>query len=71
MDSEFNGRDASAKSRDFSNPMYDAVDPSMSNTKGGIYEVPAEMVKGMPSSGEFNKFSKRHLAVELTTFPKI
>jgi len=28
----------------------------MSNTKGGIYEVPAEMVKGMPSSGEFNNF---------------
>ncbi len=40
MDSEFNGRDASVKSRDFSNPMYDAVggaiDPSSSSSKGGI-----------------------------------
>ncbi len=46
MDSEFNGRDASIKSRDFSNPMYDAVGGPVDTPKGGIYEVPAEMIKG-------------------------
>lgn len=45
MDSEFNGRDASGKSRDFSNPMYDAVGGAVPPGKGGIYEVPAEMIK--------------------------
>ena len=47
MDSEFNGRDASTKSRDFSNPMYAAVGGSVEAPKGGIYEVPAEMIKGI------------------------
>jgi len=51
IDSEFNGRDASSKSRDFSNPMYDAVggagETPVSGSKGGIYEVPADTIKGM------------------------
>lgn len=59
MDSEFNGRDASIKSRDFSNPMYDAVGGPVDTPKGGIYEVPAEMIKGknsQPIPNNFNKF---------------
>ena len=49
IESEFNARDASVKSRDFSNPMYDAVGGATleSGSKAGIYEIPADMIKGL------------------------
>ena len=47
LDVEYNLNEVSTKNRDFSNPMYDAVNLETGTTNGtsgsGIYEVPAEM----------------------------
>lgn len=57
IDAEFNGA-TGGKTRDFSNPMYDALGgavgadtetASVTSSKGGIYEVPADMIKGTRS----------------------
>ena len=64
MDVEYNLGEVSHKNRDFSNPMYDAVNlesgPGVTNgTSGsGIYEVPAEM---KPSSIQHKEPPHIHL----------
>lgn len=55
--------EVSNKNRDFSNPMYDAVNMETSTTNGGtggpgIYEVPAEM---KPSSMQHKEPPQLHL----------
>jgi low density lipoprotein-related protein 2 len=55
MDVEYNLRDISAKNRDFSNPMYDALDGSgptgNGGNGGGIYEVPSDVTKSKVMAG--------------------
>lgn len=52
LDVEYNMADISAKNRDFSNPMYDALgniettDNGSTGGGGGIYEVPSDVTKG-------------------------
>lgn len=57
MDVEYNMGDISAKNRDFSNPMYDALGNISGgpngNGSGGIYEIPADVAKvKIGSNGE-------------------
>ncbi|KAL7294867.1 hypothetical protein TKK_0011791 [Trichogramma kaykai] len=62
LDVEYNMGEVSNKNRDFSNPMYDAVNMETSTTNGGtgpgIYEVPAEM---KPSSMQHKEPPQLHL----------
>lgn len=59
---EYNLSDVSSKNRDFSNPMYDAVNMETGTTNGtsgsGIYEIPAEM---KPSSVQHKEPPTIHL----------
>ncbi|XP_023703710.1 low-density lipoprotein receptor-related protein 2 [Cryptotermes secundus] len=55
MDVEYNMGDIGAKNRDFSNPMYDALDGSgptgNGGSGGGIYEVPSDVTKSKVTAG--------------------
>jgi low density lipoprotein-related protein 2 len=55
MDVEYNMRDIGSKNRDFSNPMYDALDGSgptgNGGNGGGIYEVPSDVTKSKVTTG--------------------
>jgi hypothetical protein len=55
MDVEYNMGDIGAKNRDFSNPMYDALDGSgptgNGGSGGGIYEVPSDVTKSKVKIG--------------------
>ncbi|XP_043484789.1 low-density lipoprotein receptor-related protein 2 [Leptopilina heterotoma] len=61
LDVEYNLTEVNTKNRDFSNPMYDAVNLESGNTNGtsgsGIYEVPAEM---KPSSIQHKEAPQLH-----------
>lgn len=59
LDVEYNLGDVSTKNRDFSNPMYDAVNLESTNgTTSSIYEVPAEM---KPSTIQHKEPPQLHL----------
>jgi len=62
LDVEYNLNDVTNKNRDFSNPMYDAVNMESGTTNGtgasSMYEVPAEM---KPSSIQHKEPPQLHL----------
>lgn len=62
LDVEYNLGDVSSKNRDFSNPMYDAVNTETGATNGtgasNMYELPAEM---KPSSIQHKEPPQLHL----------
>lgn len=62
LDVEYNLNDVTNKNRDFSNPMYDAVNMESGATNGtgagSVYELPAEM---KPSSIQHKEPPQLHL----------